>query len=427
VNSNGRRLRIVHVTPLYHPSVGGAQTHIRAISERLAARGHEVYVFTVRPTGSPELGSNHAPSPAELINGVHVRRFRPTARLAGVFGRLMRVPVAGHRLLRCFLSWEHIRVLGSEHFMPRSLLAVLRLKPDILTVINWADFELAYPFARLRVVGRFAFVGLPLFHTAEQWSHSPLYPALLDRCDAVLANTEHEQRFIQERMRRLCPVYAVGAGLDSPPFARRDGRVIRARYGVGGEPVVGYVGRLQATKGTVGLLDAMRHVWARDERVRLVLAGKRYPLGSILDAPIERALADLNVAERARVIHIDGFEEQEKASVFDAMDVYAMPSIAESFGIAYLEAWMCEKPVIGARIGSTQCVIREGVDGLLVDPDNPEDIAAAILRLLGDRELRLRMGRAGLEKTLSRFTWDKITDRVEQIYLDLVASKQSAG
>ena len=72
-------------------------------------------------------------------------------------------------------------------------------------------------------------------------------------------------------------------------------------------------------------------------------------------------------------------------------------------------------------------MIRDGVDGLLVDPDDPEDIAAAILRLLGDRELRLRMGRAGLEKTLSCFTWDKITDHVEQIYLDLVTSKQSAG
>ena len=97
--------------------------------------------------------------------------------------------------------------------------------------------------------------------------------------------------------------------------------------------------------------------------------------------------------------------------------------MAESFGIAYLEAWACQKPVIGSRIGSTECVIEDGVDGALVTPEDPHDLARSIVRLLSDRDTRERMGRAGHAKTVARFTWDKVADKVEQIYQSAHADK----
>ena len=124
----------------------------------------------------------------------------------------------------------------------------------------------------------------------------------------------------------------------------------------------------------------------------------------------------LSEVERSRVICLSRFDEGDKVSIYRALDVLAMPSVAESFGIAYLEAWMCEKPVIGARIESTACVIDDGIDGFLVPPENPALLADAILKLLNDSALRERMGRAGRAKTLSRFTWEAATDRIERIY-----------
>ena len=85
------------------------------------------------------------------------------------------------------------------------------------------------------------------------------------------------------------------------------------------------------------------------------------------------------------------------------------------------------KPVIGARIESTQCVIDEGVDGLLVDPKSPEDLAEKIITMLSDREKREEMGMAGYSKTLARYTWDKVIDRVETLYRDLHAAKGSSN
>jgi phosphatidylinositol alpha-mannosyltransferase len=108
---------------------------------------------------------------------------------------------------------------------------------------------------------------------------------------------------------------------------------------------------------------------------------------------------------------------------YAALDVFALPSTGESFGIAYLEAWLCHKPVIGARIGATQCVIEEGVDGLLVTPKDADDTARAILALLGDKDRRESMGRHGHAKTVAQFTWDKVTDKVERLFLEIAAKR----
>ena len=86
------------------------------------------------------------------------------------------------------------------------------------------------------------------------------------------------------------------------------------------------------------------------------------------DRVVQASLDSLSPTERSRVTVVEGFAEADKASIFDACDVFALPSIAESSGIVYLEAWLCAKPVIGARIGAVQCVIEDGRDGLLVDP-----------------------------------------------------------
>jgi len=70
-------------------------------------------------------------------------------------------------------------------------------------------------------------------------------------------------------------------------------------------------------------------------------------------------------------------------------------------------------------------VIDEGVDGYTADPSDSEDIAAKVIELLSDRDKRETMGRNGYNKTVTRFTWEKVTDKVERLYHDLSASKGS--
>ena len=173
---------------------------------------------------------------------------------------------------------------------------------------------------------------------------------------------------------------------------------------------------MSASKGVVALIEAMKVVWRTHPAARLLLAGSGVPSSPGCENEIRCAFAGLSEPQRSRIIAISGFTDDEKASIFDALDVFAMASVAESFGIAYLEAWMCRKAVIGARIGSTECVIHDLVDGILVAPHDSEDLGRSIVRLLSDRNERERLGRAGQAKALADFTWDKVTDRAEHIY-----------
>jgi glycosyltransferase involved in cell wall biosynthesis len=405
-------VRILHISAQYHPILGGAQHQIKQISDRLARRGHDVTVFT-QNEGEP----GACLPDSERINLVNVKRFKPNHLIFKLIKQSFRVR-GGYRLLNGLLGTDLLQILAEAPLNVQLATHALTFNADIVAVINWAT-SLAYQVYLARRMKRFRFVGIPLFHTEETWTRSVLYSKMLTYCDAVMVNTEHEKHFAKTRAPGQDSIYVVGVGVDPDEFLHRDGQSVRNRYGIGDAPIVGYVGRIAPNKGVIRLLEAMKIVWKFNVRVHLILAGARLFGDKRADQEVAAALNRLSAAEKARVIHIDGFNASEKASIFDSFDVFAMPSVGESFGIAYLEAWMCRKPVIGSRIGSTQCVVQDRKDGLLVNPTDAEEIAMAIMNLLSDPGKSKAMGEQGYCKTVSQFTWEKVTDEVERIYLTL--------
>jgi glycosyltransferase involved in cell wall biosynthesis len=404
-------MRIVHVTPGYWPRRGGEQVYARRLSEGLASRGHHVTVLTLR---GHEATNWFVPPRSALSHPPQVLRFAEN----GAFHRFLKVRGA-HRLLGVVLPQDRIRMMDGGPLSARLFVELLRSKADIVGVLGWWASLLPFKVAMAKRLRRWRMVGIPMFHTEEAWSREDVYPRLLNRCDAIIANTGYEKQFVEERLSSPTRVLVGGAGVDPHAFSERDGRKIRRRHGLHRGPVVGYVGRLVPSKGVTALIKAMRVVWQWNPEVRLVLAGPRMSGGMPADQEVELALARLPEAERSRVLLLGEFDEEDKASIFDSLDVFAMPSIGESFGIAYLEAWMCGKPVIGANVGSTPYVIRNGVDGLLVNPQDPRHIGEAIVRLLKDPMECARLGQAGYTRTTSEFTWDRVIDRIEGLYKEL--------
>jgi glycosyltransferase involved in cell wall biosynthesis len=391
--------------------------HLQELSERLAARGHDVTVLTANVTSSWNLSAyRYGDLPdAEIINGVKVARFRPDGGRVGAGVARWLALRGGQRSLELLLTREGVELVRQG---PRSAFSIipriLRSQADIVATINWF-WPVAYYAYLARRIRSFPLVGIPLFHPAETWAHRGIYKRLLSQCNAVVANTGFEADFARQRGARRVEV--AGVGIEPRSFTRRDGAAIRARYLLGDRPVVGFVGRQTPNKGVDVLLDAMRKVWQWSPDVRLVLAGSRPDPSSQVEALFE----GLSQPERDRIVRIHDFPDEEKASIYDAFDLLALPSIGESFGIAYLESWACGKPVIGARIGPVECVIDDAVDGFLVDPNDAAGLAARIMELLSDRDKRDRMGRSGQAKTLAQFTWDQVTDKVERLYRELVA------
>ena len=166
------------------------------------------------------------------------------------------------------------------------------------------------------------------------------------------------------------------------------------------------------------LLDAAERVWQRHPETRFVFIGLAGFYGSVVDEFARHT--------DERIIRIERATNIEKAAALDACALYAMPSIHETFGIGYLEAWLHEKPVIGGDIPPLREIIAHGEDGFVVK-QRVRDIADAITALLDDGELRSRMGRAGAAKMAQRWDWDLVMNRLVGAYERAARAHQGAS
>lgn len=111
---------------------------------------------------------------------------------------------------------------------------------------------------------------------------------------------------------------------------------------------------------------------------------------------------------------------QTKTDALAACTLLCVPSTQESFGGVYTEAWSFAKPVIGCDIPAVAEVISQGVDGFLV-PQESQSIAETISQVLLANNLAASLGIAGQRKVEEKFTWQRLAEKTEQIYRDLLA------
>jgi glycosyltransferase involved in cell wall biosynthesis len=131
---------------------------------------------------------------------------------------------------------------------------------------------------------------------------------------------------------------------------------------------------------------------------------------------LESLITQLPPEQRQRITLMTSFTQEEKIDAVAGCDIFAMLSSHEAFGLVFLEAWACRKPVIAANIGALPSVVNEGVDGVLARYDDPASTAQAIIDLWHNTPLRQRMGMAGYAKVVQHYTWDIVTQAFRDTY-----------
>ncbi len=219
------------------------------------------------------------------------------------------------------------------------------------------------------------------------------------RAHVVVVNSEYTRRHF-ERMDITNPrVEVLTMSVETDRFRPGlDDRRVRARYGLNGQRVILTVSRLDDYKGHDVVIRALSKVRTSLGPVRYVIAG-RGPEEARL-----RALArDLGCSDD--VTFAGYVPEDDLASLYAACDLFVMPSRSlpwgdfEGFGIVFLEAGACGKPVIGGRSGGVPEAVIDGVTGILVNPTDVDELSAAITRLLADRGEAMRLGTQGRRRT----------------------------
>jgi len=199
-------------------------------------------------------------------------------------------------------------------------------------------------------------------------------------------------------------------GIDAKEFkvsARREDKQYKDR-------TVGIIARLSTVKGHKFLLEAMAEVFKEFPDARLFIFGE----GKIKYQLI--ALAEkLKINEKVFFLP----SVSHTAEILQEIDIFVMSSIQEGLGLSILEALACALPVIASNVGGIPSIIKHNVSGLLVPPADSMALAGAIMRLMEDRSLVMRMGAKGRQEVEERFNLKVMADNIEAVYKQVAGKK----
>lgn len=414
----GRPLRVALLAYRGDPRSGGQGVYVRYLSAALAAMGHRVEVLAgppypevaapVRLTRLPSLDLYGEPDPF-AFPGVGAFRDLVDALEYG----LMCTAAFPEPLTFSLRAWRHLRerrrefdLVHDNQGLGYGLLGIRRPGlPVVATVHHPPTIDRDLELARTRGWRRL---------TLRRWyAFTRMQRRVARRLDALLtvsdAAAEDVAGWLEVPRGRL-PVVPNGVDPDvfhpHPEVERVPGRVVTTTSA--DVPL----------KGLVPLLDAVAKVRA-GRPVRLVVVGRVRPGGRAAGVIDRLELGDT-------VESVSDLSTGALARLLSSADAAVVPSLYEGFSLPAVEAMACGTPLVVTTAGALPEVVGpDGVCGLLVPPGDPGALADALDRLLGDRGLRRRLGRAGRERVLGRFTWGRAAAGTVSVYRRVLAADPS--
>jgi glycosyltransferase involved in cell wall biosynthesis len=252
---------------------------------------------------------------------------------------------------------------------------------------------------------------------------SPLLKWSLARADALIAVSRFVASSLVESGHRPSTIYvvlnAIDAGAWEPGIARDEAR---RELAVGECPVVITVCRLFPGKGPAELIRALAMVREDQPEAKLVIVGQDVSPDGAYGQELSALARELGVGDSVIFTGRRG----DVPRLLAAADVFAMPSLEEPFGLVYLEAMAMRLPVVALDSGGTPEVVEHRRTGLLSPPHDLDALAANLVELLSDADLRARVGEHGRRDVEQRFSVDRQGRDVAEAYR-LILAVRNAG
>ncbi len=368
-------MRVAIFSEVYWPMVSGVGVTLRRLADSLMARGHGVRVYSASYSLPP--------------SGDRPEVCRSTSRP--------------------FFLYPDVQWAFPRH---RALVEdVARFRPDVVHLAT----EFAMGYAGTRVAHQLDIPIVASAHTDYE-QYASRY-----RVDwAIRAGWRYLRWFYGQAETVLCPtriyeehLHARGVrhtgiwsrGVDARAF-HPDHRSNAYRAALGarhGDPVITYIGRLAREKNLELLLEAWTSIRGRYPSARLVLVGQ---------GPLEEEIAGRGLPG----VHLTGLlTGRDLAEAYASADLFAFPSVTETFGNVLLEAMASGLPAVVAAAGGMLEFARHGRNSWLVEPNAADALADGVTRLLEDAQLRRTLAEGGLATARSR-DWDTVDDRLLEDY-----------
>jgi len=257
-------------------------------------------------------------------------------------------------------------------------------------IIHGLDFSLASRGLRKRWLTKIILVGAKNIICANSYTAKLVENFLGSREKIIVVNPGVESR-ITHKAQRITQ--------------------IKKKYNLENKFTLLTVGRLVKRKGVDMVLKSLPKVLEKNPDLIYVIIGNGPE-----EENIKNIITELKLEKN--VLIIPDANDEEKNCWYEICDIFIMPARNiggdfEGFGIVYLEANLAGKPVIAGDSGGIRDAVVYGENGLLVNPENEEEIAEAIIKLARDENLRKKLGEQGRQRTIEKFDWEK---QVKKIY-----------
>jgi glycosyltransferase involved in cell wall biosynthesis len=372
-------MRVAIFSEVYWPMVSGVGVTLRRLADSLMRRGHAVRVYSAS-YNLPDSGDR---------------------------------PEVCRSASRPFFLYPDVQWAFPRH---RALMEdVQRFRPDVIHLAT----EFAMGYAGSRVARQ---LGIPMVASAHtdyeqyasryrvDWAIRAGWRYLrwfYSQADMVLCPTRIYEQHLHSRGVTHTGIWSRGvdAHLFHPEYRSNAYRAaLGARHG---DPVITYIGRLAREKNLELLLDAWTSIRSRYPSARLVLVGQ---------GPLEEEIAGRGLAG----VHLTGLlTGRDLAEAYASADLFAFPSVTETFGNVLLEAMASGLPTVVAAAGGVLEFVRHGRNSWLVEPNSADAMADGVARLLDDIPLRRGLAEGGLATARSR-GWDMVDDRLLEDYARIV-------
>lgn len=178
-----------------------------------------------------------------------------------------------------------------------------------------------------------------------------------------------------------------------------------------------YVGAIYKERGILDLIESINIVSQKGIDVSLKLMGVF--ISRKFEHEVKTLVANYNLIDD--VIFLGPKINNEKWKVFYNTDIFCFPTYvpSETFGVVLIEAMQFKIPIVSTKWNGTPFVVDDGINGLLVEPKNPKDMASKIIELAKSDKLRLRLGQKGRDKFLSNYTLKKFRSNMDKVFSEI--------
>ena len=375
-------MKILCIIQRYFPVIGGSELLTKTYMDYLSKR-HEVTVYTTDAFDIKTFWDKNAKKiksdnsinyeikrfdflvPSQIAHDDNLQNFPIPSNYPGPFSPKMWTELV---LKKIDYDLIYVSSFPYDHILPAYVAAKKWNIPIIITPLTHQEFPELY-FTAIRLT-------------------------ILNNSDGIFVISNSEKNILKKYGINENKISIISPVLPKQMDFHKDPQKFQNEFSISSNSkIILFAGSKSFAKGIIHLMESMNIVWKNHDNVILLL------IGPDSDEFIDY-FSTLQKSHKDKIINLGIVSDEIKTNAYFACDIFVMPSKSESFGLAYLEAWLQGKPVIACDVSPVSDIIENKNDGLLVDFGNIAQLGNAILHLINNPEICKQYGDSGKKKAL---------------------------